>query len=752
MAVDPDKVALQPPRFLPRFDSLRAQLERRFYSHPRTKGRITDRNTYELTQALLDMVAAAGHSVSVATEVGLDQCFPSSAGLIGPMIQHGQAAGYRARGYRPAVAELVARLASIPTGSSTVIPAGKVFATPEDADGVSVDFRVLTAVAVTDMEAFTAIVWDDSAGTGTDISTEMQSASGSTAVALPATPAVGDRLDLIFPAGQAVDAVGVDHTVGASDVTITWATYNGHRWMRIPATVTDLGGTQLQIDFTMPSGFGAPTGLTGRVTYGANGGYQEQAITNPSGSTYRITTTAAAPATGQADGYLGQTTPTTDVTDYFVSLQFLPLLNGTDGSSGLTADGNVVFDLPEESTAYLGTTWEAGLPSDASDSRRLLSAIVTAIGGSPTPPTLESLDVTVSGGQGWVWFTATQGTPVGPLSIGTHGGTADEAFTFAQTEFVFEGVQISVDEGSGAVDWNEVEHLLDSTDDDDDVIVARAPSLDGGLVATFGDGTSGRIPTAASTVYATYAVGGDIDGNLGIGKVTINADGLATIASVTNAVPTVGWQEEDGASAASFELFRERVLEAPRLQRFPITLADFEAFAVAWTAADGSSPVSRAFARVSSSDPKTVILVVVGGGGAFLSDPLLAALESYFNDPDSGVVLVNHSVDAVNYTRRNVAITVTVTKRGVTYDSLDAQIAVALKAWINPDSDEGGAKRFAPGGTVEVNKIGAFLYESFPVLKQDPYKVTVSAPASDITLGSTELPAPGVVTINGTVY
>lgn len=750
MPVDLDKVALQPPEFLPRFDTLSTQLRERFFNHPRIKGRITDRHTLEAAVAFIDAIAAMGHGQSVTTEVGLDQCFPRTAGLVGPMIEHGKAAGYRARSYRPAVAELVARLSAIPTATAKIIDSGKVFSTLADDEGSVVDFRTTASRQVTDMEQFSSRVYDESAGTYTDISAEMRSAAGSTAAALPATPAVGDRLEILFPAGQAVDKITVDQTVAASDVTIQWCTHNAHRWQRIPVTVADLGGTQLRIDFDFPTGFGTPVGLVARVYSAATGGYQEQSVT--AGSDYRITTTAAAPASGQADGYLGQTSPSTDPNDYYVTLRWLPCLNLTDGTSGLTTDGDVSFDIPEEQASYPGTTWEPGLEADSSDKRRVLAAIVTAVAGSPTAPTLESIDVTATGGQAWIWLTVTQGTPVGPLQIGTHGGTADESFTFGQSEFVFEGPAISVDEGAGAVDWNEVEHLLSSSATDDDVAVGRSPLLSGGIQVTFGDGTNGNIPASSSPVYATYAVGGDLDGNLGANTVVVNSDGLPDIAAVWNAVPSVGWQEEDGATEASFELFRQAVEEAPRLQRFPITLPDFESFAIDWTAADGSSPVSRAFARVSSSDPKTVIIVVVGGGGAFLSDDQIGALEDYFNDPDEGVVLVNHTVDAVNYTRRSTDVTVAITKDGSTYTSLDSEVATELRAYLAADAIEGTARRFSPGGIVEVNKIGAHIYETFPVLKGDRYKVAVSAPASDFTLGANELPAPGTLTINGTVY
>jgi len=736
------------PASLLRYTSLRALLEDRFGT--RMAGRITDANRYELSQLLLDALGFVGHVGSVSFEVGWDQCYAELASLIGPMIRHANARGVVVRGYQPAVVELLAKLTALPVASATVIAEDSRFATDADAQGQAVVFSADADVDVVDTRLIDARHLDDSTGTYVDVTTELRSLAGSVALVLPAVPALDDLLEISFPQGQLTDEITVDVSVAAAGVTFTWCYWNGREDQLRPYEVQDMGGGQLRLRFELPDGWGSPLSLYVRAALGLTGAYQD-ARTVAFGGGFAVELAAAPPTPGESDGYLGQSSPSLDPSDYELSMEWIPLPGVTDSTTGLTVLGAnaVSWDLPSLQDPNLNLRWRVGQADDPDNARRSMAALVVTVPGPVTIPQLESV---VPSGEGYVVFDATQGAEIKPLVLGTHGGTADEVFTFGSGDELFEGAVIQVDEGGGYADWLSVDHLLNSDDGDEHVIVRRSASDLGGWEAVFGDGVNGRIPAGASTVAVRYSTDGDLDGNVGANQVVVNADGVADVSTVTNPEAASGWQVADGADDESMEDLRDRILAAPRIKHAPITLGDHEQFAVDWTDDQGASPVARAFARMHTTDPKVIVMVVVGGGGALLPSGTLTSLGEYFNDAEDGVVLVNHRVDVSNYTPRVISFTLAVERDGSTWTGLDPQLASAIRRWANADSDEGDAKRFSPGGTVYNQKLLAYLEREFPILRGERYVMDLTLPASDTTLGASELPSPGTITINGVAY
>lgn len=749
------RVPARAPRFLPSRAFLVAALWGGLLRRAEARGiRLAD-DVYEIARELVEVSADLGRILSVSFEVGLDQGFPSTAETVAALIRHGEAVGYDARTYQPAAVDLVAELSAVPTTTATLIGAGKAFTTEPDDEGSVVVFEVATAVAGYDMNTTSAASYDESAGTTTDVGADLTSAAGSTASLLPASPAIGDAFLLTFPDPLVADRVDFDLTTAAAGLTLRWATWNGYAWRRTPRSITDLGASVLQVDFAIPSGFGDLEDLEARLYLRSTGAYQTATITQPTPGVYRVTTTAAPPAAGEAGGYLGQSTPSTTATDYELGFAWFPLLNETDGTSGLTVDGALTFDLPEEHPDQPGVRWELGGPTGW-PSHRLLAAVVVAV-SSPTVPVAESADWTQ--GTAFVFFDASQGSTVDQQSIGTTTGSEFESFTFADDERPFEGATIYVDEGAGPAEWIDVASFLNSRSTDDHVRVTRAPNARGGLRVEFGDGDTGRIPTASSDVFATYKIGGEIDGNVAANTVTRNADGVSAIEAVWNPVGAYGWLEAEGASRASLEALRRAVLQQPRIPTYPITRTDFEAFAEAWIDPEtGTRPVSRAWCfEVAGGDAKAVRLVVVGGGGVVLSSEVRGRLLDYFNVPDGGITVVNSRVAAVDaHTVRAVSVSYSITGD---YTAADAAIAAQIVAYLTGDADvldgEGvstGYKRFHPGENVTPNKLDDWLYDRFPELRRSGIELVRSAPSASITLGPTELPGPGGIVVNGVTY
>ena len=162
-----------------------------------------------------------------------------------------------------------------------------------------------------------------------------------------------------------------------------------------------------------------------------------------------------------------------------------------------------------------------------------------------------------------------------------------------------------------------------------------------------------------------------------------------------------------------------------------------------FVASDGSSPVKRALAIEEAFGPKTVEIVVVGAGGAQVTASKLQEIQDYFNGTADvrGKLLLNMQAIVTNFTLKSVDVTATVDGGNL------VAILTALTALLNPlYVDEDGVFLWQFGCSVPLARIIQEIMNTDP----HPRNVTITTPASDVLLGSHELPVVGTLAITVT--
>jgi predicted phage baseplate assembly protein len=172
---------------------------------------------------------------------------------------------------------------------------------------------------------------------------------------------------------------------------------------------------------------------------------------------------------------------------------------------------------------------------------------------------------------------ATQAETVTDEVVGGSDGSRDQVFTLARTPVLALSLELQVDEGSGFLDWQEVDDLA-GAGTDDPVYVLDRTSGD----IRFGDGVNGRIPTAnpanasGNIVARSYRVGGGTQGNVDaalIKTLLAAVDGVDDNA-VGNLFAAFGGSDEERLDDA-----KKRAPLAIRSHDRAVTAADFEELA-----------------------------------------------------------------------------------------------------------------------------------------------------------------------------
>ena len=174
---------------------------------------------------------------------------------------------------------------------------------------------------------------------------------------------------------------------------------------------------------------------------------------------------------------------------------------------------------------------------------------------------------------------------------------------------------------------------------------------------------------------------------------------------------------------------------------------------------DGVSPMSvlgwsqtkvqRYFPDKSPVIPLIAVkLVVVASGGGVASATAIEQLEDYFNGdkyatpPVRKRWIANSEITAINYTQNTINIVATV-EGGVNLTA--AEIESYLRTVFQPGAlkDDGVNYEWEFGEDVPTSRIVHEIFKSNDTIT----KVTLSTPASDVTLADEELPVIGTVSL-----
>lgn len=185
-------------------------------------------------------------------------------------------------------------------------------------------------------------------------------------------------------------------------------------------------------------------------------------------------------------------------------------------------------------------------------------------------------DVILTAGEVSVTVGATQGQTIEEDEVGVSDGTEYQVFELQEESIIASSIVISIDEGGGFEEWEEVDSFQDkpSTATDKHYLVRRT---DEDLIRIeLGDNINGKIPTTNAIIKSVYRVGGGVYGNVAKETIdtvndTISFGGDVVALSVINEAKAENGLDEESVEKA--KLLAPRSLRA--LNR-AVTKEDFE--------------------------------------------------------------------------------------------------------------------------------------------------------------------------------
>lgn len=444
----------------------------------------------------------------------------------------------------------------------------------------------------------------------------------------------------------------------------------------------------------------------------------------------------------KTNGLLGQVSPSTDLSDYYITADWIPFPNIEDTTRDgaperdMVQEGYIGWDLPQDRERGWMLTEVNGV--EAYWARYRITVVST-----PSIPVFDRIKMTE--GDQYISLTVTQGESVGPQVVGASTGQANQVFRLPDYPYLDDTEVIEVDEGGVGTwtEWTRVNTFLSSGSTSRHY--TRSTDSLGRASVQFGDGNKGKIPPAGlSNVRASYRIGGEDDGNVGADQITSNQEGVGGISSVFNPRPATGWRVREGSTEADLARVKRDSPAEVRTRGTAAGIGDVERLAVDFADSNGSKPVYRAFAEEEGYGAKTIKLIVVGSGGATLTTAQLEELEDYFNGdryaipPVRGVLVANHRLTAINYEPALVEITATAVWRGGNSTS----IRNALLAYLTPLAveDDGVTYIWNFKGQVSESKIHSIIHAVDPnITEVRNLEIKINGVVSP-ALGSNELP------------
>ena len=692
---------------------------------------ITDEDPNEpFIQILAAYALVAHHNGVLLDHVALEAMF-GTARLRSSVKEHLKLVGLELKEAIPATVDLVAKLATAITSDTTIDSRLKAQTETDPA----IPFESTASIDLADQRAI-AECYGVSAGNLTSY-TDKVNVSGNTFAPWSAGPSAGDTL---YFGHESFLFTRVDFALTVEGDT--WSStvleyYNGHKTKLKPDNVENPSGTTLRLDVTSLLGSSDRSGATVRVQSATTGKYTE--VTSQWNGAGSFANKNYVDVDYLA---LGLSSPDTQQSSYYVSSAWLEPQNVT--WSGTTAK-SVTFDLPETLTYQWERTPLSSALSGATSTEGYWMRL--RLMGGTTSPTFDTIDV--DQGDLYVKWTATQGETRTETLPNVGAGTPSQRINTSADSVIDGTVRVFVDEGTGELEWSEVDSFLSSSSTDKHFRVDY--DSNGVAFVTFGDGTSGAMLPLNATVRLEYRVNAVADGNVGAGKVTQLLSGTGLFSTVTNPRAATGWQAPEGSTPSALEAIKiSKPRELATLSK-AITADDAETLAAKWTDAAGASPVLRAHAIEEGNGPKTIRLLVVGSNASAIPQGTLDELDTYFNGDAStgasGVIVVGVKVTSASYTPKaiNVSATVKGGSSGVKPDA--SAITSALQAFLSPlAKEEDGTWVHDFGGTVDYERVAAEIFRADSAVKKVD-SLTVNGGTSDIVLGAEELPTAGIITI-----
>lgn len=682
---------------------------------------LTDESEFEPFIQFLRAAALVGHLNNTLCDLVANEATLPTAKLAETVRKQLRLIDYELSPATPGQVDLVYELAKVFLTSTEVIPARAQAATKKVGDDPVIFFEALTALTIDQTDQF-SYVYGLEGLTYTDHTTEANSATTPGDDWTPwASPAVGDAL--YFGHKQVMwDEITIgDLTALASGITGVWEYFDGE-WAKSAPTSVTVDGSSLLVDLTAYLGSQNRQGTAIRVALNETGAYED------------VTSTWTGSANIATVGLLGQSSPSTEATDYTVGSDWEPVPDLDDATEDFAVTGEAVaFTLPQD----LDNNWIAGEVNGVSAYWIRYRVVEVAVA---TGPTLQRARMDT--GKQYVYRSATQGRSVSDNPLGSSTGLANQQFQLTRDYFVNDSESVYVDDEL----WTRVDNFLSSKATEKHYTIELGDN--DRPTVTFGDGTTGKIPPlgVSNIKVDPYRYNAEVDGNVGANTITVDKTGLSFVSKVWNPRGATGWKEADGASAESLERAKIEGPASLRTRQVAVGPSDVEALTVGFEDSDGANPFSRALIIEEAYGPKTLGVVVVAAGGGLASAAQLEALELYFNGDQYAYpqvekhLVANQEATALNHTPKVIDIVATV------YGDVTAEaIENALAAVVHQEAlqSDGVTYEWGWGEDVPRNRL---IHEIFDT-DESITNVVLTTPASDVALLPKELPVLGTVTL-----
>jgi hypothetical protein len=305
---------------------------------------------------------------------------------------------------------------------------------------------------------------------------------------------------------------------------------------------------------------------------------------------------------------LGQTVVDTSVDAYSVTAEWRPIPARTDGTTTLSADGSISFNIND----VFGTdrAWWAA------DGFFRIRARLVADGSMTAPLSLVITSVSVNGDY-YVTPKITQGVRT-QLTLAPADGTAFQHIPLSVTPIEEPLSDTSADVKVNGVDWRVVSDFSRSDSEAEHAVLRETPVTGWNLV--FGNGELGVLPTQGSSVVITIRTGSVQAGNLNADTAIRAIGGLNLLEAWTLFAGTSGYAPAEASTRASAMQVRESAVFQLALRqdsvvnRFEIetALSGGAPNRATFATADGRRPFSRAKWTTESAGVRQYRVIVVG--------------------------------------------------------------------------------------------------------------------------------------------
>lgn len=501
--------------------------------------------------------------------------------------------------------------------------------------------------------------------------------------------------------------IGMNSNALTSGHAISWE-YRNDETGDVDSVAESSGQLTFDVSTYLNDAGSSTQGLFVTITY----------IPTDTSETVEITSTTSTAVTS----YLGQSVPSTSISDYEVFAEWRPIPDVVDGTSNLTGDGTVSWLITN-----LKSTTNDWVKDDVYGWAIRARATDPSEAGN-LPDTYGMAKPVNTEGEWYVQAAITQGYRR-QVSIGSTDGTVFQFLAVSGTpieEPVADQAQL-IEVGSDT-DWTVVADFTTATSSSKYAIFREDPDDGWGII--FGDGTIGQLPNSSEAVKLTYRTGSSQPGDLSAGVSVKEVGGLGLVTDYVLYRGTSGYAVPECSDLSSTRRFRYGVLPQLALRaESAITVPELKTALsggapnrATFTTSDGRKPFSRAFYSVEGAGDRQYRMVVVGlesdDDGSVDSNDLTEA-ETWLNGTEIGVEIVgghgpqNTQGIVTAFVPRVLLPTITLTV--TTTEGVRAQAEAIIRNFFKPHArDENEEFRWEFGGEVPMAVLFGLLWAGVP--------------------------------------